>query len=60
MSPSRKSINVYDGDAPCRACIGRNLAIMQLHIIIATLFRRYDFTLQSDKPVSCLSTEPSG
>ena len=37
-----------------RACIGRNLAIMQLHIIVATLFRRYDLALKSDEPVSCL------
>lgn len=41
-------------DVSRRACIGRSLAIMQLHIIFATLFRRYDFELQSDKPVSCL------
>ena len=34
-----------------RACIGRSLAIMQLHIILATLFRRYDFALKSDAPV---------
>ena len=34
-----------------RACLGRNLAIMQLHIIFATLFRRYDFILKSDAPV---------
>ena len=34
------------------ACIARNLAIMQLHIIVATLFRRYDFALESDEPVS--------
>ena len=38
----------------CRACIGRNLAIMQLHIIVATLFHRYDFALKSDEPVRCL------
>ncbi|KAH9924737.1 cytochrome P450 [Fomitopsis serialis] len=31
-----------------RACIGRSLAIMQLHIILATLFRRYQFALKSD------------
>ena len=42
-------------DVSSRACIGRSLAIMQLHIIFATLFRRYDFALQSDEPVSCLS-----
>ena len=36
-----------------RACIGRGLAMMQLHIILATIFRRYDFVLQSDAPV-CL------
>ncbi|KAI6251387.1 hypothetical protein HI914_00178 [Erysiphe necator] len=47
-----------------RACIGRNLAIMQLHLMIATLIRRYDFTLFSKsletregflrKPIECL------
>lgn len=41
-----------DVDASHRACLGRSLAIMQLHIIFATLFRRYDFTLKSDAPVS--------
>lgn len=41
-----------------RACIGRNLAMMQLHIILATLFRRYDYALKSDAPPVrlCLST----
>ncbi|KAI0708217.1 cytochrome P450 [Fomitopsis betulina] len=39
-----------------RACIGRSLAIMQLHIIFATLFRRYDFELQSDKPLQIRDT----
>ncbi|KAH9839883.1 cytochrome P450 [Rhodofomes roseus] len=34
-----------------RACIGRSLAIMQLHIIVATLFRRYEFALKSDAPL---------
>ncbi|PCH44286.1 cytochrome P450 monooxygenase pc-bph [Wolfiporia cocos MD-104 SS10] len=31
-----------------RACIGRNLALMQLHIVIATLFRRFNVVLESD------------
>ncbi|CCM03253.1 uncharacterized protein FIBRA_05379 [Fibroporia radiculosa] len=35
-----------------RGCIGRNLALMQLHIMIATLFRRYSFVVSnSDKPL---------
>jgi len=34
-----------------RACIGRSLAVMQLHIILATLFRRYEFALKSDAPL---------
>ncbi|MBW0525988.1 hypothetical protein O181_065703 [Austropuccinia psidii MF-1] len=29
-----------------RACVGRNLAIMQLQIIISTLIKRYDFRLK--------------
>ncbi|TFY63011.1 hypothetical protein EVJ58_g3490 [Rhodofomes roseus] len=35
-----------------RACIGRNLAIMQLHIIFSTLFRRYDCSLKPGAPPS--------
>ncbi|CCM03251.1 uncharacterized protein FIBRA_05377 [Fibroporia radiculosa] len=34
-----------------RACIGRNLAIMQLHIMIATIFRRYSFVVEGDGPL---------
>ncbi|EPS95052.1 hypothetical protein FOMPIDRAFT_1133122 [Fomitopsis schrenkii] len=53
-SPERKKL-MMDAFAPFsvgpRACIGRSLAIMQLHIIVATLFRRYDFALQSDAPL---------
>ncbi|KIM86675.1 hypothetical protein PILCRDRAFT_96068 [Piloderma croceum F 1598] len=34
-----------------RACVGRNLASMELLIIISSIFRRYDFVLeQPDKP----------
>lgn len=32
--------------------MGRNLAVMQLHLIIASLFRRYDFSVKPDTPVS--------
>lgn len=32
---------------------------MQLHIIFATLFRRYDFTLKSDAPVSHARMHPA-
>ncbi|PCH44234.1 cytochrome P450 monooxygenase pc-bph [Wolfiporia cocos MD-104 SS10] len=34
-----------------RACIGRNLALMQLHIVLATLFHRFNVVLESDDPV---------
>ncbi|KZT65615.1 cytochrome P450 [Daedalea quercina L-15889] len=53
-SPERKK-QMMDAFAPFsvgpRACIGRSLAIMQLHIIIASLLRRYDFVLKSDAPL---------
>ena len=36
-----------------RACVGRNLASMELLIIIASIFHRYEFVLEEfDKPVS--------
>ncbi|KAJ7216047.1 cytochrome P450 [Mycena pura] len=35
-----------------RACIGRNLALLEIVIIVATLFRRYNFVLaEPDKPI---------
>ncbi|PCH44271.1 cytochrome P450 monooxygenase [Wolfiporia cocos MD-104 SS10] len=34
-----------------RSCIGRNLALMQLHIVLSTLFHRFDFVLESDDPL---------
>ena len=34
-----------------RACVGRNLANMELIIIVSSILRRYRFTLQDDKPV---------
>lgn len=38
-----------------RACVGRNLASMELLIIIASILRRYDFVLEEpNKPVSIL------
>ncbi|KZT10043.1 cytochrome P450 [Laetiporus sulphureus 93-53] len=48
-----------------RACIGRNLALMQLHIIVATIFHRYHFVVEDDaelavhdalarRPVKCV------
>ncbi|CAE6509585.1 unnamed protein product [Rhizoctonia solani] len=33
-----------------RACIGRNLATMQVSLVTATLFRRYDILLASSQP----------
>ncbi|KAJ5913994.1 Cytochrome P450 [Penicillium tannophilum] len=48
-----------------RACVGQNVAIMELQLIIGTLFHRYDFTLYqstmeshegfSKKPKNCFS-----
>jgi hypothetical protein len=38
-----------------RACVGRNLASMELLIIISSILRRYDFVLQEpDEPVRTL------
>nr|BAK09428.1 cytochrome P450 [Postia placenta] len=31
-----------------RACLGRNLALQQLHVMFATIFRRYSFALEND------------
>jgi len=46
-----------------RACVGQNVALMELQLIVATLFRRYDLELQQEelkcsegftkKPVEC-------
>ena len=46
-----------------RACVGQNVAMMELQLIVATLFRRYDLVLQQEglqcsegfttKPVEC-------
>ncbi|EPS94565.1 hypothetical protein FOMPIDRAFT_1054988 [Fomitopsis schrenkii] len=52
---SEKKRAMMDAFAPFsigpRACLGRSLAIMQLHIIFATLFYRYEFVLRSDAPL---------
>ena len=32
-----------------RACIGMNLAQMEIKLILATLFQKYDFEFKSDK-----------
>lgn len=40
-----------------RACIGRNLALMQLYTFIATFFYRYDFVLADAKQTVLKSTE---
>lgn len=47
-----------------RACVGRNVAEMELALIVSTIFRRYDFELYQDqletregflrKPLKCL------
>lgn len=37
----------------CRACVGRNLAFLELQIIVASIMRRYDIVLENpDLPVS--------
>ena len=37
----------------CRACVGRNLATLELLIIISSVFRRFDIVLEHpDEPVS--------
>jgi benzoate 4-monooxygenase len=46
-----------------RACVGQNVALMELELIVGTLFRRYEFLLKqgelectegfSKKPVEC-------
>jgi len=39
----------------CRACVGRNLAMMEMRIVVASLFRRYSFVLERpDEQVSVL------
>ena len=38
-----------------RACVGRNLAILELQMIVASLLRRYEFVLENpDEEVSFL------
>lgn len=34
-----------------RACLGRNLALQQMHIVLATIFHRYNLVLESDAPL---------
>jgi hypothetical protein len=37
----------------CRACVGRNLAFLELLMIISSVFRRFDIVLEyPNKPVS--------
>jgi cytochrome P450 len=35
-----------------RLCIGNNMALVQILLIIVTLVRKYDFTLADDRPVN--------
>lgn len=38
---------------PVSACVGRNLAALELLIIIASILRRFDFVLENpEEPVS--------
>ena len=30
----------------CRSCVGRNLANLELLVIVASIFRRYEFVLE--------------
>jgi benzoate 4-monooxygenase len=40
-----------------RACVGKNLANMELQVFIATIFRRYTFILENpEKHVSHLTS----
>jgi len=41
-----------------RACVGRNLASMELLIIIASIMRRYDIILESPDQEVCLKISP--
>lgn len=36
----------------CSACVGRNLAVLELQIIIASIMRRYDIVLREGEKVS--------
>ena len=36
----------------CRACVGRNLAVLELQIIVASIMRRYDIVLRAGEKVS--------
>ena len=41
-----------------RACVGRNLASMELLIIVASIMRRYDIILESPDQEVCLKISP--
>ncbi len=46
-----------------RTCIGRNMALMQLLLIVVAIVRRYDFVLTPDLPVAIrpmMLLRPSG
>lgn len=47
----------------CRACVGRNLAFLELQIIVASLLRRYDYVLENPEELVRLgqkyTTRPS-
>lgn len=55
------SLNVCLGSShflPFRACVGRNLASMELLIIIASILHRYDIILESPDQEVCLKMSP--
>jgi cytochrome P450 len=43
-----------------RNCVGQNLAMLELKLVLATLLRRYDFQLHTEvKPKSFMTLNPS-
>ena len=42
----------------CRACVGRNLAMMEMRIVTASLFRRYSFVLERPDEQVSVRQEP--
>lgn len=53
----RSRLGLHDSDVLYRSCVGRNLASLELLIIVASIFRRYEFVLEEpDKRVSLVFT----
>lgn len=48
-----------DAKRECRACVGRNLASLELQIIAASILRRFHFVLEKpEEPVSTFTLLP--